>query len=150
MPTNLNFFDTYRKTLADPARAAAVAGTLKVAIFLAFTPNQNTNQFYGDLVPATNEVVGTNYTARGNAAATPTWTMNASGVITFSATNPAIWLQNAAGFSLGRRAILYYDTGVDTTSGLVGYSDDFGANSGNVAGDFSVAFNASGVYTSIR
>lgn len=96
-------------------------------------------------------MTGTGYTAGGNACATPTWTgPDGSGVLTFDASDPATWTQNAAGFSNGRRAILYYDTGVSTTSRLVGYSNDFGADSGNVAGDFSVTFNASGIYTCSR
>ena len=50
----------------------------------------------------------------------------------------------------GRRAILYYDTGVSTTSRLVGFSDNTGADYGNVAGALDVAFNASGIYTCSR
>lgn len=151
MATTLNLFDLYRDTLADPTRAAAVAGTLKLAIFISFTPNQNTNQFYSDLVPATNEVTGTGYTARGNACATPTWTgPDGAGLLTFDASDPATWSQNAAGFSNGRRAILYYDTAVNATSTLVAYSADFGADVGNLAADFSVAFAAAGIYTSPR
>lgn len=150
MPTVFNLFDNWRKTAADPARAAAVAGTLKMAIFRAVTPNQNTFDFYDDLVPATNEVTGTSYTARGNACATITWLMDAAGLITLDAADPAAWAQSASGFTLGRRAILYYDTAVNTTSTLVGYSDDFGADVSNVSGIFSIAFDAAGIYTSAR
>lgn len=151
MPTTLNLFDSWRDYVADPTRAAAVAGTLKMAIFKAFTPDQNLHDFYDDLVPATNEVTGTNYTARGNACASPTWTgPDAAGLLTFDAADPAAWLQSASGFTLGRRAILYYDTATDLTSRLVGYSNDFGADLGNVAADLSVTFNASGIYTSPR
>jgi len=142
-------YDQWRDTVADPTRAAAVSGTLKLAIVTAtYTPDQNLHGFFNDI---TNEVTGTGYTAGGNACATPTWSgPDGSGVLTFDASDPATWSQNAAGFSNGRRAILYYDTGVSTTSRLVGYSNDFGADSGNVAGDFSVTFNASGIYTSSR
>ena len=150
MATTLNLFDSYRKTLADPARAAAIAGTLKMAIFKAVTPNQNTFSFYSDLVPATNEVTGTNYTARGNACATITWTLDGAGLITLDAADPAAWAQSASGFTLGRRAILYYDTATSATSTLVGYSDDFGADVSNVSGIFSIAFDAAGIYTSAR
>lgn len=153
MATTFNLFDNYRKTVADPARAAAIAGTLKLAIFKAMTigtTEQGAWDFYNDLTAATNEVTGTGYTALGNACATPTWTGPTAGVLTFDASNPATWAQNAGGFSIGRRAILFYDTGVDTTSTLVGFSDDFGADLGNVASDFSVAFSASGIYTSSR
>ena len=153
MATTFNLFDSFRKTLADPTRAAAISGTLKLAIFKAMTigtTEQNTWDFYNDLTPATYEVTGTGYTALGNACATPTWTLAAGGVITFDASDPATWAQNAAGFSLGRRAILHYDTGVQATSTLVGFSNDFGADLGNLAADFSVAFSASGIYTSSR
>ena len=151
MATTLNLFDEYRNTVADPTRAAAVAGTLKLAIFLSFTPDQNLHNFYDDLVPGTNEVTGTSYTARGNACATPTWTgPDGAGLLTFDAGDPAQWAQNAGGFTLGRRAILYYDTGIDTTSTLVAYSADFGADVGNVAGTLDITFDAAGIYTSPR
>src|SRR3989304_764441 len=152
MATPLNLYDQWRDTVADPARAAAVAGTLKCAIFKAtYTPDQNLHDFYDYRVAASNEVVGTNYTAGGNACASPTWTgPDGAGLLTFDAGAPATWLQHAAGFSNGRRASFWEDPGAPATSRLVGYSADFGADSGNVAGDFSVAINAAGIYTSAR
>lgn len=153
MATTFNLFDNWRDYVADPARSAAVSGTLKLAIFKSMTigsSEQGAWDFYDDTTPGTNEVSGTNYTAGGNQCATPTWTGPTGGVLTFDASDPATWSQHASGFSNGRRAILYYDTGVASTSRLVGFSDDFGADLGNVASDFSVAFNASGIYTSSR
>lgn len=144
-------YDQFRDYVADPTRAAAIAGTLKMAIFKAITVDQNLHDFYDDLVAGTNEVSGTGYTAGGNACATPTWTgPDAAGLLTFDAVDPATWTQSATGFTLGRRAILYYDTGVATTSRLVGFSNDFGADISNVAADVAIAFNASGIYTSPR
>ena len=150
MATNLNLYDLYRDTVADPTRAAAITGTLKLMIVTSsYTPNQNTDQFA--TTPIAFEVTGTSYTARGNACATPTWTgPDGAGLSTFDASDPATWAQSASGFSTGRRAVLYYDTGTNGTSTLVGYTDDFGAATGNVAGDFSVVFNASGLYTAPR
>ena len=153
MATTFNLFDMYRKTVADPTRASAISGTLKLAIFKAMTigtTEQGTWDFYNDLTAGTNEVSGTGYTAGGNACATPTWTGPVAGVLTFDASDPATWSQNAAGFSNGRRAILYYDTGTAATSTLGGFSNDFGADLGNLAADFSVTFSASGIYTSGR
>jgi hypothetical protein len=153
MATTFNLFDSWRDHVADPTRAAAVAGTLKIALFKAITigtTEQGAWDFYDDLTPATNEVTGTNYTARGNACATPTWTGPTAGVLTFDAGDPATWAQHASGFGTARRAILYYDTATNGTSRLVGFSDDYGADVGNVAADYSVAFNASGIYTSSR
>ena len=150
MATNLNLYDTWRKTVADPTRAAAVAGTLKCMIVTSgYTPNQNTDQFV--TTPIASEVSGTNYTARGNACAAPGFTgPDGAGLCTFDATDPALWTQSATGFSTGRRAVLYYDTGTNGTSTLVAYTDDFGAAAGNVAGDFSIVFNAAGIYTAPR
>lgn len=149
MATSLNLYDQWRDYVADPTRAAAIAGTLKCALVTgAHTPDQNLHDFFNDI---TNEVTGTGYTAGGNACATPTWSgPDGAGLMTFDAADPATWTQNAAGFSNARRSILYYDTGVTSTSRLVAYSSDFGADVGNVAGDYSIAFNAAGIYTSAR
>jgi hypothetical protein len=150
MATTLNLYDQWRDIVADPTRAAAISGTLKCAIVTgSYTPDQNLHDFWNDA--NANEVSGSNYTAGGNACASPTWTgPDGSGVLTFDASNPAAWLQHASGFSNGRRAILYYDTGTPSTSRLVAYTNDFGADSGNVSGDFSVEINALGIYTSPR
>lgn len=150
MATTLNLYDQWRDHVADPARAAATAGTLKCAIVTgAYTVDQNLHDFWNDA--QANEVSGTNYTAGGNACASPTWTgPDGAGLLTFDASDPATWTQHASGFSNGRRAIIYYDTGTPSTSRLVAYTNDFGADSGNVAGDFSVAINAAGIYTSPR
>ena len=148
MATTFNLYDTWREEVGDPARAAAIAGTLKIAwVTATYTPNQNTHDFFNDI---TNEVTGTGYTAGGNACATPTWTLDGSGNLVFDASDPAAWTQNASGFANGRRAILYYDTGTPTTSRLVGYSNDTGADVGNVAADLELAFNASGIYLAPR
>lgn len=144
----LNLYDNWRKTLADPA-SGAVSGTLKVAIVTSsYTPNQNTHDFWDDV--STNEVSGTGYTAGGNALASPTISMDGSGNVTLDADDPSTWSQDGSGFSNGRRYIVYYDTSTGSTSRLVAYSNDAGADFGNVAGDLTLAVNASGLYTSAR
>jgi len=145
--SNWNLYDTWRDNRLDDTNAA-VTGTLKVALVLTgYTTDQNLHDFFSDI---TNEVSGTNYTAGGNAAASPTYTLSGAGLITFDAADPATWSQSGAGFSTARRAILYYDTGTAATSRLVAYSEDFGADRGNVSGDFSIAFDAAGIYTQAR
>lgn len=146
MAINFNLLDLYRKTLTDYSRSAAVSGTLKLAHLTAITPNQNTDQYVSDFVA--NEVSGTGYSRL--ALATPTHTMDASGNITFDADDPAQIAQSGAGFSNGRRVLIEFDTGTDSTSSVVGYSDDAGADYGNVAGTLDVALNASGIWTSAR
>lgn len=142
-----NLYDQFRDKRCDPA-SAAVTGTLKCALVTsAYTPNQNLHDFWDDV--SANEVTGTGYTAGGNAAATPTVTTDGAGLVTFDAADPATWTQNAGGFSNAVRAILYYDTTVASTSQLVCYSDAFTAG-GNVAGDFTISFDAAGIFTSAR
>lgn len=150
MATTFNLYDIYRKTVSDPTRAAAVAGTLKAMITTAaYAPNQNTDQFV--TTPIAFEVTGTGYTARGNACTAPTWTgPDGSGNLTFDANDPATWTQNALGFTNGRRVIVYYDTGTNGTSTLVGYSADFGADLSMVPADVAVVFNVAGIYTGPR
>lgn len=150
MPTTLNLYDTFRDAVADPTRAAAIAGTLKcMLVTSAYTPNQNTDEFVTSAIGS--EVTGTNYTARGNACASPTWTgPDGAGVITYDANDPATWTQSASGFTNARRAIFYFDTGTNGTSRLMAYSNDAGADLGNVAADLAVQINASGLYTSPR
>jgi hypothetical protein len=151
MATTFNLFDLYRDWAADPSRAAAATGTLKVSLHVAGAINQNTHEFFDDVTGVAAEVTGTGYTAGGNAAATPTWTgPDGAGLMTYDATDPAQWAQNGAGFTNARRAVLYWDTGTPATSRLVAYSDDFGADVGNVAGTVDVQFNASGIYTGPR
>lgn len=141
-----NLYDEWRELLANPA-SGAVSGTLKVAVVTgSYTPNQNTHDFWDDV--SANEVSGTGYAAA--ALATPTVTMDGSGNIKFDADDPTPWSQNGAGFTNGRRYILYYDTTVGSTSRLVGYSNDAGADFGNVAGDLTLTLNAAGIYTSAR
>lgn len=149
MAITLNLYDEWREIVADPTRAAAIAGTLKCAfVTSAYTPDQAVHDFWDDV--SANQVSGTNYTPGGNACSTPTWNDNAGGTLFFDANDPTTWSQSASGFSNGRRAILYYDTGTASTSRLVAYTNDAGADFGNVAGNLDVQFNASGIYTSPR
>lgn len=143
-----NLYDTFRDFQIDPT-SAAITGTFKCALVTGvYTPDQNLHDFWDDV--SANEVSGTNYTANGNACASITVVLGGAGLVTFDSDDPATWLQNAGGFSNARRAILYWDTAVSTTSRLLAYSDDFAADKGNVAGDFSIAMDAAGIFTSAR
>jgi len=90
----------------------------------------------------TNEVTGTNYTA-GGATLSSVTVADSSGTITFDAAD-VTWSQNASGFTTARHAIIYKDTGTAATSTLLGWID-FGADKGNVSGDLTLQFNASGI-----
>ena len=116
--------------------------TLKVMLVTStYTPNAATHVNKDDV---TNEVSGTNYTAGGNAV-TGITVVESAGTVTVDGNN-VTWLQDVAGFSNARYAILYKDTGVAATSPLVSFID-FSVDKGNVSGDISVEWNASGIFT---
>lgn len=153
MPSvTLNLYDKYREGNFDGnavnfetpggngIKAAVVTGS--------YTVDQNAHDFWSDV--STNEVSGTGYTAGGNLLDNGAVSVDGSGEVTVDLDDPATWSQNGAGFSNGRRVIVYHDTGTAGTSRLIGYSADFGADKGNVDGDFTVTVNASGLFTSPR
>lgn len=146
-----NLYDKFRQKQASgngavnleslAVKAMAVTGT--------YTPDQNLHDFRDDL--GANEVAGSNYTAGGNTLANPVVTLSAGGLVTVDFDDPAVWLQHASGFSNGRRFVLYIARGgLASADELIGYSNDFAADKGNVEGDFSMTVNASGLFTGAR
>jgi hypothetical protein len=116
--------------------------TIKVSAHTnTYAPNQDTHDFFDDL---TNEVTGTNYTAGGATLGSVTVT-RATGTVTFDAAD-VVWTQSGAGFSTARKFVVYKSTGSGPTSRLfsVVTAD---ADVGNVTGDLTIAWNASGIAT---
>lgn len=147
----LNLYDIFRRKQASGNGSVNLSSvTVKCMIVTgSYTVNQNTHDFRDDL--GANEVSGTNYTAGGNAMANPVVTLSAAGLVTLDLDDPATWSQHASGFSNGRKAIIYVARGgASSADELIGYTDDFGADKGNVDGDFSIAVNASGLFTGAR
>ncbi|HFE45914.1 MAG TPA: hypothetical protein ENJ18_10565 [Nannocystis exedens] len=143
-----NIYDRYREGQHDSRQINPETGTLKAAIVSSlYTPDQNVHEFFSDI---TNEVSGTGYTAGGNQCLNPAVTMDSAGLITFDADDPAQWAQDPAGFSNGRRFILYFDTGVTTTSRLLAFSDAEAADFGNVSGPLTLQMAAAGIWTNAR
>jgi len=147
------FYDSYVKNILTAEFTAAInhdADTFKIAFVTdSYTPNRAADVYFDDGIDANDaidhEVSGTGYTQGGNACANPAVTV-AGNVITFDADDPATWAQNGAGFSDARYAILYKDTGTDTTSNLIAYHD-FGSDKGNVSGDLSIQLDSDGIFT---
>ncbi|HKQ24107.1 MAG TPA: hypothetical protein VJT81_06660 [Burkholderiales bacterium] len=116
--------------------------TIKVSAHTnTYSPNQDTHDFFDD---ATNEVTGTNYTAGGATLGSVTLTRSTT-TVTFDAAD-VVWTQSGAGFSTGRKFVVYRSTGTASTSRLfsVVTAD---ADVGNVTGDLTIAWNASGIAT---
>lgn len=104
-----------------------------------YTVNQGTHDFFDDV---TNEVTGTNYTAGGATLASKT-VSRSSGTVTFDAAD-VVWTQSGSGFSTGRKFVIYRSTGTAATSRLFSVITA-DADVGNVTGDLTIAFSASGI-----
>lgn len=116
------------------------ADDIKVAITTnTYAPNQDTHDFFDDI---TNEVTGTNYTAGGTAIASQLLTRS-TGTVTFDG-NDVVWTQSGAGFTNGRKFVVYRNSGAAATSRLfsVVTADQ---DVGNVAGDLTLAWHTNGI-----
>lgn len=148
-----NLYDRYRMKSQDGTgvNVETPGGNgIKCAIVATgYTPDQDADDFFDDV---TNEVTGTNYTAGGNVMSNGSVSLPdaGTGLVTVDIDDPGTWLFDASGFTNGRRAIIYLDTGTAATSTLIGFSNDFGSDQGNGNGDFNVTVNASGLYTMPR
>lgn len=117
--------------------------TINVALVTSsYTPDATTHDLWDDA--SANEVSGTNYTAFGETIANMTVT-ETGGTVTVDGDDVS-WLQDGSGFSDARYGILFKTTGVTTTSPLIGYID-FTTDKGNVSGDLTIQWNASGIFT---
>lgn len=131
-------------TGASTAGAARVVDfdtdTIKVMLVSStYTPSVSGHATKADI---TNEVTGSNYTAGGATLSSVTLT-ESGGTTTLDAAD-VTWSMHASGFSNARYAIVYKDSGTASTSSLLGYLD-MDANKSNVAGDFTLSWNASGI-----
>ena len=115
--------------------------TIKVALTTSsYTPNQDTHDYFDDI---TNQVVGTGYTSGGATLASKTVNYDSgTNVTTFDAAD-VTWSTSTI---TARYAIIYRDTGVTSTSPLIGYVD-FDADVVSSGGDFTIQWNASGIFT---
>jgi hypothetical protein len=115
--------------------------TVKVALATSsYTPNQDTHDYFNDI---TNEVTGTGYTAGGQALASKTVNYTSgTNTFTFDAAD-TVWGSSTI---TARYAIIYVDTGTPSTSPLIMYVD-FGADVVSTSGNFTITWNASGIFT---
>ena len=104
-----------------------------------YTPNQDTHDFFDD---ATNEVVGTGYTAGGVALTGETMAYNAGSNTWTLDANDAQWPSSTI---TARYAVVYDRTpATDATRPLVGYQD-FVTDAASAAGLFEIVWNAGGI-----
>jgi len=112
---------------------------VKVALVTsAYSPDIDTHEDYADI---TNEVTGTGYTAGGKLLANKAVTKDTTddeGV--FDADN-VTWSNSTI---TARGAVVYVDTGTDSTSLLIAYFD-FGEDKVSSAGDFIIQWATEGI-----
>lgn len=114
--------------------------TIKVSVHTStYAVSQATHDFYDDV---TNEVTSSGYTAGGTTLSNKTYS-SSSLVTTFDDTADVVW--TGVTFT-ARYAVLYKSTGTASTSPLIGYLD-FGADQSPAGVNFTIAWNASGIFT---
>jgi hypothetical protein len=119
------------------------SNTIKVALVTSsYTPNQDTHQYWSDVVA--NEASGTGYTAGGATLASKTITYDGA---TNKTTLDAADVSWAASTITARYAVVYDSTpATDATRPLYCYVD-FGSNQNSSAGTFTISWSASGIMT---
>jgi hypothetical protein len=117
--------------------------TIKVALVTSsYTPNQDTNQYWSDVVA--NEASGTGYTAGGATLASKTVVYDGpTNKTTFDAADVS-WTTS----TITARYAVVYDSSpaTDATRPLLCYVD-FGSNQSSSAGTFTASWSASGIFT---
>lgn len=120
-----------------------LSDTIKVMLCTALTIDQDGDEFMSDVIK-TEVASGNGYTTRGTTLTGKTLTYNAStNVINFDA-DDALWSSPTT--ITAAYAIIYKDSGTDSTSPLLGYVD-FGGNVSSASADYKVIWNANGIFS---
>ena len=140
MPMFQSFFSAVFGALDSGLTINLVADTIKVALLTSsWTPSVSANAHWSDI--SANEVTGTGYVAGGATLGSKSVTFSGA-TTTFTAANTT-W---ASSTITARYAAIYKSTGTSSTSALIGYID-FGSNQSSSGGNFTIAWNASGILT---
>ena len=131
------------ETAGESSKVDWLSDDIRVALVTsAYTPNQDTDEFWSDVVA--NEVVGTGYTANGAALANKTLTYTAGTNVNKFDADDVSW---PASTITARYAVIYNRTpGSDATRNLISYVD-FGANVSSTNGNFQITWDAAGIAT---
>ena len=117
------------------------ADTLKVILVSsAYVPNIDTHEDYADI---TNEIAtGGGYTAGGQALSGVAILTDLPNDRAALDANDVIW--SASTITAARGAVIYKDTGTPATSKLITYID-FGTDKSSSGGDFTIAWDSTGI-----
>ena len=116
--------------------------TIKVALLTSvYAPNQDIHDYFDDVVAT--EVVGTGYTAGGQALTTKTVTYEPGTNVTILDAADVTW---AASTITARYAVVYSDAGAgNALKVLLGYVD-FGSDQSSTSGNFTITWDATGIF----
>lgn len=127
-------YNAFRKAMIDAALlGGSISGTLKLALLAdTYTPDVDADDFFDDVVA--DEVSGTGYSAGGATIGGATSGQDNTNDRGYFDANDVSW---AGSTITARYAVLYFDTGTDSTSRLVCYVD-FGSNQSTSGTTFAV------------
>lgn len=141
MAASWTFYDSFKKKVVNGSVDLATDSFKVMIASNSYTPAPPTHAFRSDI---TNEVSGTNYSAGGAALANVALTGPTTGTVTFDADDTA-W--SNVTFTNGRYGIIYKARGgASSADELVGCAD-FGANQSPTAQNFSIVWDAAGIFT---
>lgn len=117
-----------------------LSDTIKCALVTSsYTPDKDAHVFFDDI---TNEVSGTGYTAGGKALANKAINQDDTNNRAEFDADDVIWTVSTL---TARAAVLYKDTGTDSTSPLIAYID-FDTDYTTSGTDFTIEWDAEGIF----
>lgn len=115
--------------------------TIKVALLSSsYTPNQDTHDYYDDVVGS--QVSGTGYTAGGITLASKTSTYDGTNNVLVLDAADVTWSSSTI---TARYAVVYNDSGAsNATKPLIGFVD-FGSDQSSTNGNFTITWDSTGI-----
>lgn len=116
-----------------------LTGSINVALYTNSVTGANltTDTAYGTGAWASNEVLGTGYTAGGTALVSPTWAHTTGGIVVWDAAD-TYW----STATIIARGALYY---VAADSRAI-FAQTFGADIQTIAGTFTIQYDGAGIF----
>lgn len=140
MAVTITAYNYFKKFMVDGSDVDLDSDTIKVALCdNSYTPDIDTHDYYDDL---TNELSGGGYTAGGATLANAALTVDTTNDRVKFDADDASWTSFTA--TNVRYAIIYKDTGTDSTSLLIAYVD-FGENKSITNGTLTISWHANGI-----
>lgn len=132
-------YNSFKERVMEGTFVLDNAGTnVRIALVVGYTPNYTTHNSYADVVAS--EFVGTGYTAKGKLLTTKTVT--ATGTVGMFDADDVTWTSLAAGSGTPSHAILYLDSGTNSTSYLI-LAWELGVPANG--GDYKLTFGSTGL-----